>query len=348
MIHKQHVNQHLRQCRTDVTSLQHLPQELYLLESGLQLTQLIIELSETFEVFENLSDSWFSNPWYSFKRHSKDMLCRKLTSFSIKNSNLFQIPKRNNFMFTDDFLLDFLCNKSQKFESLRNIINLNNSKLLINSSIEKCTWYSFLIFSKRSSKMSLEQIVNMTETTILQPVFLLLVPTVKNRTHQIISLLSLYHVIQYLVFILPHEITNGEITCLYTYVILLSQLPLKEILFLLIFDLSSINKQIHLILFFKTNLPLSYPLPRLLHLQRPRLLLRQERCQHLLHLYLWIFFHCFQLQIIYLSSSLWRQFYQCCCLRQLLFYVPWFWQIWEIHYQWFRSYLYIVILFQPF
>ena len=35
MIHKQHVDQHLRQRRTDVTSFQHLSQKLYLLESGL-------------------------------------------------------------------------------------------------------------------------------------------------------------------------------------------------------------------------------------------------------------------------------------------------------------------------
>lgn len=89
--------------------------------------------------------------------------------------------------------------------------------------------------------MALKEIVDIVDSAIFQTIFLFLVPSVENRAHQVVCLLPLHYIVQNLVAVYPHKISQREVSALADDAVPVLETGLEETLFLLVLLLSVVD-----------------------------------------------------------------------------------------------------------
>ena len=150
----------------------------------------------------------------------------------------------------------------------------------------------------------------MWKTTVFESELLLLVPAIHNRPDQVISFLPLYHIVQDLSIVAPHEISNGQIASPHFNSVLFSQFLLKKTLLDFILHLSHIYQHLYLDFLLKShksflNLPF---IPEIYRRDSFWLLFWQKCIQNAFDSHRRLLLFGLNTQNFHLFVSLWSQF----------------------------------------
>ena len=172
-------------------------------------------------MLQNLPYGLSSNPRNLLESKAKYILNCQLACLAVHGWDFFKSSQGGYALLEGNFILNLLGHKMKEVETLGDVIDFHYFEFIIDSGIQKCTWDRSFIHGISSSQMALEKIEDMTKATTFNSIFLFLVSAVLNWAQKIIGFLPFNYVIDYLISILPHEISNWQITHFYSDIVFL-------------------------------------------------------------------------------------------------------------------------------